>query len=67
MRSTIVCPTCPICDGPPVLALPELTPWFCGSDGCITLAWDPYTPLTENLMNAGRSEWRTIPRADPED
>lgn len=52
MTENIACPRCPICDGPPVLALPMLTPWFCGAAGCITFAWDPYATLTENLMDS---------------
>lgn len=64
MRSTIVCPRCPVCSGPPVLALPELLPWFCGTPGCITFAWDPYSTLEENLMDATRVEWKQIPHDD---
>jgi hypothetical protein len=35
-----------------VLAWPQLSPWFCGSDGCITFAWDPFASLEDNLMDA---------------
>lgn len=61
MRSTIVCPRCPICSGPAVLPLPELLPWFCGNDECITFAWDPYCTLEENLMDATRVLWTEAP------
>lgn len=52
MSQQIQCPSCPICSGPAVLPLPFLTPWFCGAEGCITFAWDPYKTLEENLMDA---------------
>jgi hypothetical protein len=52
MPQLILCPRCPVCDGPPVLAWPQLSPWFCGSDGCITFAWDPFASLEDNLMDA---------------
>lgn len=64
MRSTIVCPCCPVCGGPPVLPLPELLPWFCGAAGCITFAWDPYSTLDENLMDSQPMTWREIPHDD---
>jgi hypothetical protein len=52
MTEMIQCPTCPICGGAPVLPMPFLTPWFCGAPSCITFAWDPYSSLEENLMDA---------------
>ena len=29
-----------------------MTPWFCVDDDCEALAWDPYSTLAENLMDA---------------
>lgn len=48
----ILCPRCPVCDGPPVLGLPMILPWFCGSPGCLVLAWDPNETLEANLMDS---------------
>jgi hypothetical protein len=47
---------CPLCSGAPVLAAPMITPWFCSNHDCEALAWDPYSTLAENLMNAAPVE-----------
>jgi len=48
----ILCPRCPVCGRPPLFALEQITPWFCASDDCNVLAWDPYSTLEENLTDA---------------
>jgi hypothetical protein len=52
MRSFPRCLVCPVCGAPPVFATLNLTPWFCGTEDCIVLSWDPYSTLEENLMDA---------------
>lgn len=52
----ILCPTCPLCSQPPHVGLDGLSPWFCGTDDCPALCWDPYSSLEENLTNAGPVE-----------
>jgi hypothetical protein len=34
------------------MAWPQITPWFCSNEECDVLAWDPYSTLQENLMDA---------------
>jgi hypothetical protein len=41
-----------VCGAPPVLAAPGITPWFCTNLKCDVLAWDPYSTLEANLMDA---------------
>ena len=43
---------CPVCGAMPVLAGRGVTPWFCSNTKCDVLAWDPYSTLEENLMDA---------------
>jgi hypothetical protein len=43
---------CPVCSSLPVLAGRGVTPWFCSNTKCDVLAWDPYSTLEENLMDA---------------
>lgn len=56
-RSQIVCPSCPLCSGPPSFNWAELTPWFCPNEECDVLAWDPYSTLQENLTDARPIEY----------
>lgn len=48
----IQCPRCPLCDSPPVLGLTLILPWFCSTESCLVLAWDPFETLEANLMDA---------------
>jgi hypothetical protein len=52
MRPKPITLVCPMCGGAPLLATPELIPWFCVNDDCIALAWDPYSTLEELLTDA---------------
>lgn len=52
MRSTIQTATCPQCGAPPILPIPQLTPWFCTDAECPILGWDPYRTVSELLMDA---------------
>lgn len=61
MKQPLRCLTCPLCDGPPALAWPVLTPWFCVNDDCEALAWDPYSSLAENLMDAHAADITITP------
>lgn len=38
-------PTCPRCGNPPQFALPGQ--FFCGTDGCAVLSWNPYDTIEE--------------------
>lgn len=64
--AAIKTPACPVCSGPPSFNWAEITPWFCINDDCDVLAWDPYSSLEENLMNAGTAEIHEIKRESPE-
>jgi hypothetical protein len=57
---------CPLCGAPPAVASLNLTPWFCSNDDCDVLAWDPYSTLQENLMNAAPVEIVTNKEIPPE-
>jgi hypothetical protein len=48
----ILCPNCPVCGQPPTLALAGMSQWFCGTDGCVVLCWEPYSTLEANLLHA---------------
>lgn len=48
----IRCQTCPVCASEPVIDSPNLTPWFCSNADCDVLAWDPYSTLEQNLLDA---------------
>lgn len=61
MSDTLSCLTCPLCGAPPALAWPSLTPWFCTNEDCDALAWDPYSTLAENLMDARRADVTITP------
>jgi len=47
------CLTCPMCGEPPLLLIPSITPWFCPSDDCAVLCWDPWLSAAANLSGAG--------------
>lgn len=51
-RDELQCLTCPLCGTQPHFMIPQLTPWFCPNEDCDALAWDPYSTLAENLMDA---------------
>lgn len=55
-RDELQCLTCPLCGSQPAMAWAELTPWFCRNEDCDALAWDPYSTLEENLMDARQAQ-----------
>jgi len=62
----ILTAVCPVCSAHPALAFGNLTPWFCSNDECDVLAWDPYSTLAENLMDATPVQVVTNEEIDPE-
>lgn len=51
---TILCPTCPLCGGPPHQEL--LITWpdqaWCANDDCAALCWNAASSLDDNLMDS---------------
>lgn len=51
MSKPIACPTCPVCDSPPLAVAANVVPWFCPNDDCLVFGWDPYSTRDENLLD----------------
>lgn len=48
----VLSPVCPFCGGEPHAAASH-TQWFCGTDGCPCLMWNPRVTPAENRRDAG--------------
>lgn len=55
----IECPTCPMCDQPPALAL-SARQAFCGTKGCPALCWNMTHTLAENRRNITVHDLRAL-------
>jgi len=51
------CPSCPVCDQPPLFVLGGGTQAFCGNEECRALSWDPTLSRDELLARENRIEW----------
>jgi hypothetical protein len=52
--SALVCPTCPLCGGPPLFVLLGCVQAFCGTDNCPAMCWNPSLTAEENLADVQR-------------
>ena len=50
------CPTCPLCESPPLFVLVGDIQAFCSNPDCDLICWNPSVSLDENLTNAGNAD-----------